>query len=73
MLGSAVRFMKLYDAISDRCLGIEAPSRDDFQRRDLVAFQFEEESKIYRAAGKVSSKPAGDDSLSFLFLIYFSL
>ena len=39
---------------------------DNFQRRDLISFQFEEVSKIYGAAGKVPGEPAGDDSLSVL-------
>src|SRR6185436_13982339 len=34
--------------------------------RDLVAFKFEEESKVHRAAGKVSNQMAGDDRLPLL-------
>src|ERR1700730_3746245 len=33
----------------------------NFQRHDLVAFESEEESKVDRATGKVSDKPAGND------------
>src|SRR2546430_9492581 len=35
-------------------------SRDDFQRRNLVAFEFEKESKVNWAAGKISNQMAGD-------------
>src|ERR1700719_2779270 len=41
-------------------------SWDDFQRRDLVAFELEEETKVSGAAGEITGKPAGDDSLSIL-------
>jgi hypothetical protein len=36
-------------------------SRDDFKRRDLVAFELEEEPKINGTAGKVAGEPACDD------------
>jgi hypothetical protein len=36
-------------------------SWDNFKRRDLVAFEFEEESKIDGTAGKVAGEPACDD------------
>ena len=40
------------------------PSWYDLQRRNLVPFEFEKESKVNRAAGKVSNQMAGDDCLS---------
>jgi len=41
---------------------------DNFQRRNLVPFEFEKESKVNRAAGKISHQMARDDRLSlFLF------
>lgn len=43
-----------------------ASLRDDFQRRNLVSFEFEEESKINGAAGKVSNQMAGDDRFPVL-------
>src|SRR5947208_2320589 len=45
---------------------IDHLSRNDFQRRDLVAFKFEKESKVNRTAGKVSNQMAGDDRLPLL-------
>src|SRR5437867_1841502 len=45
---------------------IDHPSWNDFQRRDLVAFKFEKESKVHRTAGKVSNQMAGDDRLPLL-------
>ena len=36
-------------------------SRDNFQRRNLVPSEFEKESKVNRAARKVSNQMAGDD------------
>ena len=41
---------------------------DDFQRCDLVAFEFEVEPEINGAAGKVSNQMAGDDRLPVLLL-----
>src|SRR5258707_12453895 len=41
-------------------------SGDDFQRRDLLAFESEEEPKIHGAPGKIAGEPAGDDDLSVL-------
>src|SRR6267154_2929496 len=46
--------------------GRSRPSRNYFQRRDLVAFKFEKESKVHRTAGKVSNQMAGDDRLPLL-------
>src|SRR6266404_4016394 len=46
--------------------GRSRPSRNDFQRRDLVAFKLEKESKVNRASGKVPDQMAGDDRLSVL-------
>jgi len=43
-----------------------ALSRDDFQRQNLVAFQFEKISKINRAAGETSGESTGNDSFSVL-------
>ena len=40
--------------------------RNNFQRRNLVAFKLEEEPKVNRAAGKVSHQMAGDNRLSVL-------
>jgi hypothetical protein len=42
------------------------PSWYDFQRRNLVPFEFEKESKVNRAAGKLSHQMAGDDRLPLL-------
>ena len=42
------------------------PSEDDFQGRNLVTFQFEEESKVNGAPGKVSGESAGNDSFPVL-------
>ena len=42
------------------------PSWYDFQRRNLVPFEFEEEPKVNGAAGKVSNQMAGDDRLPLL-------
>jgi hypothetical protein len=46
--------------------GGSRPSRNDFQRRDLVAFEFEEIPKVCRAPAKVPDQMAGDDRLSIL-------
>src|SRR5262249_44610579 len=40
--------------------------RHDFQRRDLVPFELEEESKVNGAAGKIANQVAGDDGLPVL-------
>src|SRR5438552_16631245 len=40
------------------------PSRDDFQQRDLVAVESEEEPKIHGAARRVAGDPARDDGRS---------
>src|SRR5438270_209886 len=43
-------------------------SGDDFQRRDLVTFEFEKEPNVNRAAWEVAGDMAGDDELSALLL-----
>src|SRR3989442_15097150 len=52
-----------FNATNESC----APSLwDDFQRRNLVPFEFEKESKVNGAAGKISNQMAGDDRLPVL-------
>ena len=47
-----------FNATNESC----APSLwDDFQRRNLVPFEFEKESKVNGAAGKISNEVAGDN------------
>src|SRR5205807_7080337 len=41
-------------------------SRDDLQRLNLVASEFEQVPKIGRAAGKIARESAGDDHFSVL-------
>src|SRR5262245_61408816 len=43
-------------------------SRDDFQRGNLVAFEFKEELQVNRTAGKVAGKAASDDESTDPFL-----
>ena len=52
----------------NRIPGAQPYSRDDFQRRDFVPFEFKEESKIHWTAGKVTREPAGDDNFAVLLL-----
>src|ERR1700730_18348815 len=40
----------------------------DFQRRDLVVFEYEEEPKVHGAAGEIAGEAAGEDGLSILLL-----
>src|SRR5262245_51871030 len=46
----------------------QASLGDDLQRRDLLAFEFEEKPKIDGAARKVSGKPARDDEFAVFLL-----
>src|SRR5687767_13592829 len=55
------------------CLAAMPWSRNNFQRHDFVAFKFEEEPKIDRAARKVPGKPARDDAFAVFLLTRYWL
>src|SRR5438093_7376469 len=51
---------------AEKVRGAGRPSWYDFQRRNLVPFEFEKEPKVNGAAGKVSNQMASNNRLSVL-------